>query len=109
MLQSGSWQVCPVKGKRTDTNTPAVSGHRTSGVKILKLLSVLSTMQGSFLQARCEEPIMTTDWGLPLIVALLLLGLLYGFLYLPALTQRALLEQAITNQSDNLDFLPKED
>lgn len=66
-------------------------------------------MQGSFLQARCEEPIMTTDWGLPLIVALLLLGLLYGFLYLPALTQRALLEQAITNQSDNLDFLPKED
>ncbi|KAK2916469.1 hypothetical protein Q8A67_000843 [Cirrhinus molitorella] len=58
-------------------------------------------MQGSFLQARCEQPIMTTDWGLPLIIALLLLGLLYGFLYLPAITQRALLEQALTNQSAN--------
>ncbi|KAL1278325.1 hypothetical protein QQF64_024998 [Cirrhinus molitorella] len=66
-------------------------------------------MQGSFLQARCEQPIMTTDWGLPLIIALLLLGLLYGFLYLPAITQRALLEQALTNQSANVDLLPKED
>lgn len=66
-------------------------------------------MQGSFLQARCEDPIMTTDWGLPLIIALLLLGLLYVFLYLPAITQRALLEQALTNQSADLDFLPKED
>lgn len=66
-------------------------------------------MQGSFLQARCEQPIMTTDWGLPLIIALLLLGLLYAFLYLPAITQRALLEQALANQTANEDFLPKED
>lgn len=66
-------------------------------------------MQGSFLQARCEQPIMTTDWGLLLIIALLLLGLLYAFLYLPAITQRALLEQALANQRTNMDYLPKED
>lgn len=49
----------------------------------------------SFLQARCEEPIMTSDWGLPLLLALLLLALLYAFLYLPATAQRALLEQSL--------------
>ncbi|CAL8305898.1 unnamed protein product [Merluccius merluccius] len=53
----------------------------------------------SFLQARCEEPIMTSDWGLPLLLALLLLALLYAFLYLPALAQRALLDQALTNHT----------
>ncbi|CAB1447720.1 unnamed protein product [Pleuronectes platessa] len=53
----------------------------------------------SFLQARCEEPIMTTDWGLPLLLALLLLALLYAFLYLPATAQRALLEQALRSNN----------
>lgn len=72
-------------------------------------LTATGTMQGSFLQARCEQTIMTTDWGLPLIIALLLLGLLYAFLYLPAITQRALLEQALANQTATEDFLPKED
>lgn len=67
-------------------------------------------MQGSFLQARCDEPLMTTDWGIPLIIALVLLGLLYAFLYLPATMQRALLEQAMNNQSTEMGLLPnKED
>lgn len=52
-------------------------------------------MPKSFLQARCEEPIMTSDWGIPLLLALLLLALLYAFLYVPAAAQRALLEQAL--------------
>jgi len=50
----------------------------------------------SFLQARCEEPISTSDWGLPLLGALLVLALLYAFLYLPASAQRALLEEALS-------------
>ncbi|KAL6476390.1 hypothetical protein MHYP_G00148890 [Metynnis hypsauchen] len=66
-----------------------------------------STMQGSFLQARCEEPIMTSDWGVPLVIALLLLVLLYAFLYLPALSHRALLEQEVGNQTTALPFTPK--
>ncbi|TKS91716.1 hypothetical protein D9C73_026085 [Collichthys lucidus] len=53
----------------------------------------------SFLQARCEEPLMTSDWGLPLVLALLLLALLYAFLYLPATAQRALLEQALSSNN----------
>lgn len=39
---------------------------------------------GSFLQARCDEVLVTNDWGLPLALALLLLLLLYTFLYLPS-------------------------
>lgn len=53
----------------------------------------------SFLQAQCEEPIMTSDWGLPLLLALLMLALLYTFLYLPATAQRALLEQALRSNN----------
>ncbi|KAK9534672.1 hypothetical protein VZT92_007102 [Zoarces viviparus] len=53
----------------------------------------------SFLQARCDEPIMTSDWGLPLLVALLILALVYAFLYLPATAQRALLEQALRSNN----------
>lgn len=64
-------------------------------------------MQGSFLQARCDEPIMTTDWGIPLVIALLLLVLLYAFLYLPALSHRALLEQELSNQTAGPPFTSK--
>ncbi len=39
----------------------------------------------SFLQARCDEVLFTSDWGLPLVLALLLLLLIYAFLYLPSL------------------------
>lgn len=39
---------------------------------------------GSFLQARCETVLVTNDWGLPLVLALLLLLLIYAFLYLPS-------------------------
>lgn len=53
----------------------------------------------SFLQARCEEPLMTSEWGFPLLLALLLLALLYAFLYLPATAQRALLEQALSSNN----------
>ncbi|CAL8314556.1 unnamed protein product [Arctogadus glacialis] len=53
----------------------------------------------SFLQARCDEPIMTSDWGLPLLLALLLLALLYAFLYLPSMAQRALMDQAMANHT----------
>lgn len=53
----------------------------------------------SFLQARCDEPIFTSDWGLPLLLALLLLLLIYSFLYLPATSQRALLEQALSSNN----------
>lgn len=42
-------------------------------------------LEGSFLQARCDEVLFTSDWGLPLVVALLLLLLIYTFLYLPSL------------------------
>lgn len=42
---------------------------------------------------------MTSDWGLPLLLALLLLALLYAFLYLPATAQRALLEQALSSNN----------
>lgn len=63
-------------------------------------------MQGSFLQARCKQPVMTTDWGIPLLIALVLLGLVYAFLYLPATLYRAMLEQALSNQSSGMDLLP---
>jgi len=41
--------------------------------------------EGSFLQARCDEVLVTNDWCLPLVLALLLLLLVYTFLYLPSL------------------------
>lgn len=40
---------------------------------------------GSFLQARCDQVLVTNDWCLPLVLALLLLLLIYTFLYLPSL------------------------
>lgn len=43
---------------------------------------------GSFLQARCDEVLVTNDWCLPLVLALLLLLLIYAFLYLPSLAHR---------------------
>lgn len=42
---------------------------------------------------------MTSDWGIPLLLALLMLALLYTFLYLPATAQRALLEQALSTNN----------
>lgn len=42
---------------------------------------------------------MTSDWGIPLLLALLMLALLYAFLYLPATAQRALLEQALSSNN----------
>lgn len=39
---------------------------------------------GSFLQARCDQVLVTNDWCLPLVLALLLLLLIYTFLYLPS-------------------------
>lgn len=45
---------------------------------------------------------MTSDWGLPLLLALLMLALLYAFLYLPATAQRALLEQALRSNNTTL-------
>lgn len=39
----------------------------------------------SFLQARCDEVLVTNDWCLPLALALLLLLMIYAFLYLPSL------------------------
>lgn len=44
-----------------------------------------SVHHGSFLQARCDEVLVTNDWCLPLVLALLLLLLVYTFLYLPSL------------------------
>lgn len=44
-----------------------------------------AVQHGSFLQARCDEVLVTNDWCLPLVLALLLLLLLYTFLYLPSL------------------------
>lgn len=40
--------------------------------------------RASFLQARCDQVLVTNDWCLPLAVALLLLLLVYAFLYLPS-------------------------
>ncbi|KAI4881610.1 hypothetical protein NFI96_027905 [Prochilodus magdalenae] len=58
------------------------------------------TVQHSFLQARCERTLVTSDWGIPLLIALLLLLLVYAFLYLPALSHRAELQQALINHTD---------
>ncbi|KAG7276836.1 hypothetical protein CRUP_008786 [Coryphaenoides rupestris] len=44
--------------------------------------------RGSFLQARCDQVLVTNDWCLPLAVALLLLLLVYAFIYLPSLAYR---------------------
>jgi hypothetical protein len=41
----------------------------------------------SLLQARCDSVLVTSDWGLPLAVALLLLLLVYAFIYLPSLAR----------------------
>lgn len=57
-------------------------------------------MQQSFLQARCEETLVTSDWGIPLLIALLLLLLVYAFLYLPAISYRALLQQVLSNHTE---------
>jgi len=57
-------------------------------------------MQHSFLQARCEETLVTSDWGIPLLIALLLLLLVYAFLYLPAISYRVLLQQALSNHTE---------
>lgn len=62
-------------------------------------------MPKSFLQARSDEPIMISDWGLPLLLALLLLALLHSFLYLPAAAQRALLEQALSGNNTTIATL----
>lgn len=43
------------------------------------------TRDSSFLQARCDKVLVTNDWCLPLVLALLLLLLVYTFLYLPSL------------------------
>ena len=43
--------------------------------------------RGSLLQARCDDLLVTNDWGLPPAVALLLLLLVYGFVYLPSLAR----------------------
>ncbi|PWA21301.1 hypothetical protein CCH79_00018446, partial [Gambusia affinis] len=45
----------------------------------------LGVQDGSFLQARCDKVLVTNDWCLPLVLALLLLLLVYAFLYLPSL------------------------
>lgn len=45
---------------------------------------------------------MTSDWGIPLLAALLLLALVYTFLYLPATAQRALLEQALSRNNTTM-------
>lgn len=45
----------------------------------------LDAQEGSFLQARCDKVLVTNDWCLPLVLALLLLLLVYTFLYLPSL------------------------
>ena len=45
---------------------------------------------------------MTTEWGIPLLLALLLLALLYAFLYLPAKAQRALLEQVLSSNNTTI-------
>lgn len=42
---------------------------------------------------------MTSEWGVPLLLALLLLALIYAFLYLPATAQRALLQQALSSNN----------
>ena len=43
---------------------------------------------GSFLQARCDQVLVTNDWWPPLVLAVLLLLLIYAFLYLPSLAHR---------------------
>ncbi|MGH0142021.1 UNVERIFIED_CONTAM: hypothetical protein FKN15_030020 [Acipenser sinensis] len=59
------------------------------------------TMQQSMFQARCQETILISDWGVPLIIALLLLWLIYAFIYLPAMVQKALMEEVLGNVTDN--------
>lgn len=44
-----------------------------------------ATQEDSFLQARCDKVLVTNDWCLPLVLALLVLFLVYTFLYLPSL------------------------
>lgn len=44
-----------------------------------------AAQEDSFLQARCDKVLVTNDWCLPLVLALLVLFLLYTFLYLPSL------------------------
>lgn len=46
-----------------------------------------------------------TDWGVPLVIALLLLGLIYLFIYLPAsLQQSSSVEEAVRNLSDKYTY-----
>lgn len=59
-------------------------------------LQYLQTMHNKpSLQARCEEPIMTSDW----VFHLLLLPLLHASLFLPAAALRALLERALSSNN----------
>lgn len=55
-------------------------------------------------QARCDETILITNWGLPLAVALFLLWLTYTFIYLPAMEHRSMVENALRNLSQDLDY-----
>lgn len=42
---------------------------------------------------------MTTNWGLPLAIGLMLLGLVYASPYLPATVHRAPIDQVAANQA----------
>ncbi|TRY77674.1 hypothetical protein DNTS_017957 [Danionella cerebrum] len=59
-----------------------------------------SSVMQSVLAVRCEETLFTNDWGIPLLVALLVLLLIYAFLYLPSISYRAVLQQALSNHSE---------
>lgn len=55
-------------------------------------------------QARCRETLFVTDWGVPLAIALLLLGLIYLFIYLPASLQQSSAEDAVKNLTEQCGY-----